>query len=801
MEKLPVDILEFSLFPGVNWSSTHDLYSKECPVTNLLPHISGLRCSAVVTLIACLILSASAVFSNESVSTEEWDITADKITRYDKPMSIVAEGNIVLIKRRKIPPKPPVTEEQVSTWAELLEEKPVIAAPTPEDVPEEAEDIYETQVTIKADWVAYDVALNTIKARGNVSVATDDEQLLADQAVVNLEQETGTFKNATIIRDEYDLHLEGEVIEKTGYKTYHIENGWVITCKVKEGETPPWSFAAGDAVIKQDGYATLKHAKFNIKNVPVLYSPWLIVPVKNKRQTGFLFPELGTSDNNGFTFNIPFFWNISDSTDMTIYTEYMVNRGYMPGLEFRYVKAEEDKGLAMANYLNDDLTDPSETEYYADTGFTHTNKDRYWIRAKADQEFGNGWITRLDLDIVSDRDYLTEFNSGLTGFITSNDRFLETFGRSLENRTDDQRRNTLGVLKTWGPMSLAADLLAINDVRANRAGDYPLWTLPAVDFNGALPLGGFGNFTFDWDATYVYFWREEGIGGHRIDLYPRLSAPLPLGPYLESRAEVGIRDTYYSVQSFGDSEWENDSGQNRFLYDFEAEIGTTVMRNYVLSEAEATSFYHQVRPFIEYGYLPEEDQDDLPSFSSIDRIDQENAFTYGIDNFFNLRRDNELDREYGYLKITQSYSFLDEDEDEPFSPVNIRLGWQPLRSTDILYRTDIDVYDDGFIRHRLEATYANSRGDKFGVEYVFDDIDSTEQINAMIKTALFANWRADFEIEHSISQDETNEANVSLIYQALCWSVELAAEYTPADTSFLVQFNLANIGSPFGLNF
>ena len=143
-----------------------------------------------------------------------------------------------------------------------------------------------------------------------------------------------------------------------------------------------------------------------------------MLPVKNKRQTGFLFPELGSSENNGFTFNLPFFWNISDSTDMTIYTEYMVNRGYMPGLEFRYIKAAEDKGLALANYLNDDLTDPSETDYYADTGFTHTNKDRYWFRGKADQDFGHGWTSRLDVDVVSDRDYLTEFNSGLTGFFT-----------------------------------------------------------------------------------------------------------------------------------------------------------------------------------------------------------------------------------------------------------------------------------------------------------------------------------------------------------------------------------------------
>lgn len=771
-------------------------------MTKLLPHISVFRLFLLPSLILLCLIASRTALAEESVSTEEWDISADKITRYDKPSSIVAEGNIVLVKRRKLPPKPSAAENELTKWSDLLGESPAPVETTPEDVPEEVEEVYETQVTIKADWVTYDIALSTIKARGNVSVTSEDEQLLADQAVVNLEQETGTFKNATILRDEYDLHLEGEVIEKTGYKTYHIENGWVITCKVKEGKTPPWSFAAKDVVIEQGGYATLKHAKFQIKNTPIFYSPWLMLPVKNKRQTGFIFPEIGSSDNNGFTFNIPFFWNISNSTDMTIYTEYLVNRGYMPGLEFRYVKGAEDKGLAMANYLNDDLTSSSETGYYADTGYTHTNKDRYWIRAKADQDFGSGWTSRLDLDIVSDRDYLSEFISGMTGFNSSNDRYLDSFGRSLENRTDDQRSNTLSVLKAWGPMSLTAELLAVNDVRANRStSQYPLWNLPAVDFNGALPLGGFGNTTLDWDATYVYFWREEGTGGHRIDLNPRLSAPLPLGPYLESRAEFGLRETYYSVETFGDAEWDEDSGQNRLLYDIHGEVGTSLMRNYHLSGDDNRSFYHQVRPYVDYDYLPDDDQDDLPFFTSVDRIEQRSAITYGIDNFFDLQKNNELDREYGYFKIKQSYSFLDQDSDEPFSAINIKLGWLPLPSTDISYKTDIDVYDTGFVRHNLEAIYRNGRGDRFGVEYVFDDIDNTEQINALARTALIWNWSADFKIEHSLSEDDTNEMNLSLIYHALCWSVEFATEYTPADTSFLVVFNLANIGNPLGLSF
>ena len=755
--------------------------------------------------------------AEDSLSTEEWDITADRIIRYDKPQSIVAEGNIVLVKRKKLPPKSAVTEESVSGWAELLEEE--ITAPqelTPADLLDTAEDIYKTEITIKADWVAYDVALNSIKARGNVSIETDEEKLSAEQATVNLENETGTFTNATILRDEYDMHLEGKVIEKTGYKTYHIEDGWVVTCKVEKGQTAPWSFAASDAVVEQDGYAVLKHASFRVKDIPLLYTPWMIIPVKNKRQTGFIFPEISFGGNSGFGLNIPFFWNISDSTDITFYTEYLTNRGYMPGLEFRYVKSDSDKGVAMVNYLYDNLSDESETEYWNDTGYTHDNKDRYWLRGKADQEFGDGWITRLDIDFVSDEDYLTEFNSGMTGFSDSNDYFLDVFGRSLENKTDERRENSINILKSWGNTNLTAEFLAINDVSGSETE--ALWKLPEIEYDGTIPFENFGDITLNWNTSYVNYWREEGTGGHRVDIYPSISAPIPLSQYLESRAEIGLRDTFYIVESYGDSEWAGDDTQNRFIYDVNFEVGTTLMRTFALSGDKYTGFTHQIRPYIEYDYIPDVDQDDLPYFSSTDSIGEESAITYGIDNFFDLLTSskkattgetsqdsedsgNSESKEYGYFKISQSYSMLDDDSDEPFSDIYAKIKWAPVSSASIVYKTYFDVYGDGFVSHNVEGYYTNSRGDQFGLEYVFNKDSETEQINALLNAALIANWFIDFEIEHSISEDETNEANLSLVYRAPCWSVELASEYTEEDTSFMVIFNLANIGSPFGLRY
>ena len=757
-------------------------------------------------LAALLALTAPpSLLLAETIETEEWQIEADKVLRFDNPNSVIAEGKVVLTKIRTLPPAQKKQASSATKWSVLLEEEPSgIVEEVTQEIETEAEPRIETAITIKADWIAYDVEKNTIKARGNISIVDGRDQLMADSGSFDLNKETGTFTKATILRDKLDLHLEGDSISKTGVNTYSISDGWVVTCKVEDGVTPPWSFAASKADVTQGEYATLKHATFRIKDVPVFYTPWLMVPVGNTRQTGILFPELSTSNYGGFSFNLPLFVNISDSSDMTLYAEYYAKRGFMPGAEFRYALAPQQKGGFMVNYLKDDLSDPSETEYYKDTGYTHTNDDRYWVRGKLDHDFDNGIVTRTDIDIVSDRDYLTEFNSGTTGFKHSQERFLESFGRGFQNKTSDQRQNSFKILKSWGGMALEGELLGINDVRADKSSPTPLWKLPSIDFTGSQLLG-FADLSLDWDADYVNYYREDGVGGHRFDIYPRLSMPLPMGPYLESRAEAGLRDTFYSIQTYGDGTWDNEKSPNRLLGEFHTEVGTTLLRDFSVPISGMDGITHNFRPYIQYDFLSDDDQDDLPSFDSVDRIGDTNRVTYGIDNFFDLFGSSdgkETTREFGELKIRQSYDFRSIASDEPLSPVNIKLRLTPLRrisNAQLIYKTDISVYGHGS-SHTVEAFYQNSRGDSLNLDYRYDDLNGadTQQINFAVKAQLWDTIFAAYDIEHSISESQIIEQNISLMYQPACWSVEFQSKYTPGDTTFSILFNLANIGNPLG---
>ncbi len=742
----------------------------------------------------------------ETIQAEEWEITADKITRYENPAMVVAEGNVILRKIEVVTKRKPAPQKQ--NWADLLG-KYIVAAdkkhePEPELVTEK-----KILTTIQADWIVYDVDLATIKARGNLLLDIGPDQLTAEWGTVDLNRVTGSFTNATIIRSYKDIHLEGRVIEKTGEMTYRIEDGWIITCKVREGETPPWSFAAAETEITDGGYAFLKHATFRIKNVPVFYTPVMILPVKRTRQTGFLFPAYAYSDRDGFDLTTPFFINLSPSSDMTLYPQYMSERGLMAGMEYRYTTSPSTMGFFMANYLDDQLSDrndPGNASYFKDGGYTHDNQNRYWLRGKSDHEFGL-WQARLDIDIASDLDYLTEFNSGYTGFLTSHKRFLNIFGRGFQNKSELARASTLNILRPLSDGSaLQVNLTAINDLREAKNQNDPFWNLPAINYTGIVPVYDTG-VNFSWDTSYINFWREQGARGQRFDIPLRLSSGLPLTPYLETTVDGGIRNTSYLIDGNGDRRWSASDSENRFLFDFGGRTGTSLSRGFGINMGKIRELNHLFRPYISYRYLDEVNQDNLPVFDGVDRIGEQNIIHYGLDNFFSVFGDldgSEYRRNYGYLKISQGYDLRSEEKNTPWTPVEIQAGFFPLKELRLIYRSDIGVYGEGIIKQSIESSYANQRGDRLSLDYFIRNDNSTvqgrESIKAGFTVSLFNFLRASYNTERSLSHKKTIEDNFSLIYLQQCWSVAFTTNYTPGDRKFMITFRLANIDTPFGFD-
>lgn len=736
-----------------------------------------------------------------------WEITADSLIHYKEPESIFAEGNVILSRPKE-------------AGAPLI---------------------------IKADWIRYDVERSMVKARGNVSIDSPGEEVAAESAKLNLNTQVGTMESATIFLVDNHLYIKGEQVDKTGEQTYTLHDGWASACRPTDGSRPAWSIESKRANLTVDGMAHLTHARLNVKETPVLYSPYLLFPAKTKRETGFLFPEWSHSSRDGFGFTEPFFVNLSPSSDVTLYPSYMSERGLMAGVEFRYAANPKSQGAFLLSQLRDRLVDTDKEDYKNDS-LVRVARNRYWLRGKADHDFGNQLVAHLDLDFVSDQDVLQEFRDGSLGYDKSSLEFQRVFRRDLQNYTLTERESSAQLIKSWGNMVLSSELRTVQDTRndlqlvANdgdgtlEPGEFvnrdksvsPLQTLPRLDFTGRVPLES-RRLSLAWDTEYVNYWRDRGVGAQRLDLHPQLITALPRGGWVEGRITGGLRETAYQMETYNGADWGHDKFQERTAFDFEGNMATLLMRDFDLAFGAVQWLEHTIRPNLKYEYLTRtEELPDIPAgavkyFDSVDRLAMKNWLTYEWNNYFDIggneNGENFWNRQLGYFKLLQTYNIREgrrelaglDDKRREFSDLRFDLLFYPLEPLQVRYQTNVSMYGQGVTRYELLGRYSTPWKASFALDYRYlkhnsmaepyfytTSGESRHDLQATVTTPLTDTITAYGYINKSFSTDHTVESSLGFTYKPHCWMVEVETRRaTGGEQSIMVIFSLDGIGRAF----
>ncbi|MBR9986552.1 MAG: LPS-assembly protein LptD, partial [Desulfosarcina sp.] len=642
--------------------------------------------------------------------------------------------------------------------------------------------------------------------------------------------ETGVVHDGTVFLKENHFYIHGERIEKTGKDTYRAEKGSITSC---DGDRPDWVITGRTLDVTIEGYGTATHAVLRAGDVPVLYTPYILFPAKTKRQTGLLLPEAGVSDRWGFNWDQPLFWAINDSTDATLYSHYMQERGTKVGLEYRYARADDSHGTIKADGLQDRKIDdgtPEATQRwgYAGDAYDRPNTDRYWLRGKVDQELPWGAKAKLDLDIVSDQDYLTEFRDGRSGYDETRDYFLEAFGRDLDTYDENTRTNRLNVNRTWSRYSLNGDLRWYDNVTNRRweASDDTLQQLPVIEFNGAKQQA-FGTGVFwDLDSEYTYFYREDGERGHRSDIYPRAYLPLGWKNYLSVEPSAGWRQTAWIMDRREDDSL--DRSTYRQIVDARLDLSTEFSKIMGSPVAAVDRIRHSAKPRVVYEYIPEQDQSDLPFFTDLDRIDETNSLTYSLTNTFTAKTtkaarstatdgkgsvsaggtglterrpaDPPTPASFDYHRfcrfyLEQSYDIAAarDDQPEPFSDIygelEFNLGRYVAVDTDASY----DTYDSNFSSHNIGAAFVDRRGDRLWVEHRYEK-SVNESIRGTLSVKLTDRLTARGEYERNLLDETDIIKGAGFLYTAQCWSVDFFYAMEGEDNKFSFFINLMGIG-------
>lgn len=150
-------------------------------------------------------------------------------------------------------------------------------------------------------------------------------------------EESQEKNKGTPVTQELYFRVSGETLERTNGNDYRaFESTWT-PCKCEEGEEPAWGFRAARIEAQMEGYVDLVHPVLAIKGFPVLYLPYLKVPMKQTRQSGFLVPTLRTGDSKtGNVYTQPIYFAFAPNLDSTVTTDYFQERGTRLGVETRY---------------------------------------------------------------------------------------------------------------------------------------------------------------------------------------------------------------------------------------------------------------------------------------------------------------------------------------------------------------------------------------------------------------------------------------------------------------------------------
>ena len=245
--------------------------------------------------------------------------------------------------------------------------------------------------------------VRTVDALGNVHYDDNQVILKGPKGWSNL-----NTKDTNIWEGDYQMagrqgRGKADLMKQRGENRYTIlENGSFTSCLPGSNT---WSVVGSEVIHdREEQVAEIWNARFKLGPVPVFYSPYLQLPVGDKRRSGFLIPNAKYSTNNYFEFYLPYYWNIAPNMDATITPHYMHRRGgIMWENEFRYL-TQAGAGLMEFDYLNSD-------KVYEDEHPKDDNSRRwlfYWQHAGVMDQV---WRFNVDYTKVSDSSYFNDFDN------------------------------------------------------------------------------------------------------------------------------------------------------------------------------------------------------------------------------------------------------------------------------------------------------------------------------------------------------------------------------------------------------
>ncbi|MCD1597212.1 LPS-assembly protein LptD [Rheinheimera aquimaris] len=682
-------------------------------------------------------------------------------------------------------------------------------------------------ISIASDSVALSDNQNA-QFNGNVEISYRDTLLLAPRASFSSISQTMTadggldYFNGTLqvsgSRFSADMQQNNARLDDASYRfltqagrgyAEHLtaseqqvllDQALFTTCPVSDNS---WALHASEINIEADeGWGEARHAIFKIKEIPVLYLPYITFPVNEQRRSGLLLPKFGSSQKLGVEFELPYYLNLAPNYDMTLTPRYMSKRGAQIKSELRYL-TETQQGNLQLEYLGSDNEKPD--------------------------GFGARYLGHLS--------HLSDFTPELRAYVdftdVSDDAYLTDLGSDYNNQSDTQLLRE-AALSYYGEQVHSQLRLQGFEILGNYNKAYS--ALPELSLSAAKPITILPYVNFSWQAQYAHFRNDEASINYadRMHVEPTITLPF-VTPAFELTAEASMLYTYYQ-QNAADDAFAVDSSVTRTLPKLRLHSRLNFEREYDWFGEPALQTFE---PQIQYLYIPYRDQSNIGlydttrlqddyyglfrinRYSGLDRINEANQVTVGWTSRFYDNVDNELFRfSLGQIFFLSDPTIQDDETDDLSSAESMlaaELIWHWYRKWYFSSAVQYDVDSDEIMKSSVSLDYRASDKSMFQLNHRYSRAVSgleIQQLGVLGTVPVSDNWQLVGSYYRDLTNHRMIDASIGMQYESCCWAVRIIAkrqiltdlelpignvtQASQLDSSIGIQFVLKGFGDSAG---
>ena len=446
--------------------------------------------------------------------------------------------------------------------------------------------------------------VRTVDALGNVHYDDNQVILKGPKGWANLNTKDTNIWDGNYQMVDRQGRGTADVMKQRGQNRYTIlENGTFTSCLPGSNT---WSVVGSEVIQdREEQVAEIWNARFKLGPVPVFYSPYLQLPIGDKRRSGFLIPNAKYSTSNYFEFYLPYYWNIAPNMDATITPHYIHKRGNTQWQnEFRYL-SQAGQGLIEFDYLPSD-------KVYEDEHPTEGDRHRWLFFWQHSGVLDKVWRFNANYTKVSDPNYFNDFSS--------------KYGSS----TDGYATQILSVGYAVENFDATVSTKQFQVFNRNNSNSYS--AQPQVDVNWYHnDLGPFDFRVYGQAVNFVNT-NKNNPESTRLHLEPTLSLPLSNG-WSSLNTEVKMLATHYQQTNVDTYNTRNGTDYresvDRVMPQFKTDGKLVFERNMDW----AAGYTQTLEPRAQYLYVPYRDQSHINNYdSSLLQSDYSGLFrdrTYG----------------------------------------------------------------------------------------------------------------------------------------------------------------------------